>query len=176
MRSFLLSLTVVVLGCGGRGNTEAVTQPAQFALALPHRVVVHAGETTLVTLIAIGASDAVSFTVSGIPSFASVQENTIRVAPARGDTAGDSTISVTATDGARSDSGTFVLTLANAAPTGLPRITFSAAGLIFNDWPTPSPLESSDAPLAFPAPARSDAPADDPDGDPVELLVEFRPA
>lgn len=176
MRARVLTLGLIAVACGGRQTSDPASQSTKFALALPDRIEVHASETVVISLVTIGASSAVTFTVSGLPPYATLQGHTIRATPQRGDAPGDTTVAVTATDGSRSDSGTFVLGLVNAAPewAGTPRIVFRTPGAAGYRFMESYPLESSDAPLLLKTKARIVAAASDADGDPVELVAELR--
>ena len=132
----------------------------------------------MVALVAVGASSAVTFTVDGLPSYATVDGNTIRATPQRTDSPGDTTVQVTATDGAHSDSGGFVLTLAHIAPAWAngPQLLVRTGGAMFCYLGyTSAPLGPSDAPLLLQGRTILDATASAADGGPVEMLAEFRP-
>jgi hypothetical protein len=185
MRTTLAKIMIAAaVGCGGKRAADPEPQPqasppvVKFALVLPDSLVVHAEETVVVALVAVGASGPISFTAEGLPPYAVVQDNTIRATPHRGDTPGETTVTVTATDGSRSDSGHFVLSLANASPawSGTPQVVYRTPRPSGYQLAPSYPLESSDAPLVLLTRAIIDAAATDPDGDPVELLVEFRAA
>jgi hypothetical protein len=165
---------VIAAGCGGRSDASTTPHP-KLALQLPDKVVVHAGETLIVTLVAIGASGSVTFQVSGLPPYATADGNTIRANPTRADAAGDNTVAVTASDGTGSDSGSFVLTLANAPPawTAAPVIANPTLGPSMWSWHPAVTLDDSDAPIVLQAKSRIEARASDADGDPVQLVAEL---
>src|SRR5438105_583512 len=125
MRLPLAALAVLALACGRQHSGGPQDGTQSFKLVLADRIAVHVGETNVITLLSVGASGAVSYDVKGLPPFASWSGSTIRVVPTRTDVPGDTTVTVTATDGAHSDSGTFIIGLADSPPSfdGAPQIT-----------------------------------------------------
>src|SRR5207253_1001881 len=117
-----------------------------------------------------------SYDVKGLPPFASWSGSTIRVVPTRTDVPGDTTVTVTATDGAHSDSGTFIIGLADSPPSfdGAPQITTwsSQSG---RDTATGLPVEATTTSLEVRGgPISVRARAADAEGDDVTLLAELR--
>lgn len=164
----------IAASCGGQPASRGPQDPVKLTLTLPDAVVVHAGETLIVTLIAIGGAGPVTFEVSGLPPYATATGNTIRAAPSRMDTAGDSTVTVTATDRATTDHGSFVLSLANASPVfSTAAISTTVPGPSTWFWTPAVTLDSTDAPVVLQAKARVQVVASDADLDPVRLLVKL---
>jgi hypothetical protein len=113
--NFVPAMLGAALACGGKPASSPESQSGRFALVLPERITVRVNETGIITLLAIGASGRVSYDVRGLPPFASAEGSTIRVTPGPG-AAGETTVTVTATDGAHSDSGSFILSVTELAP------------------------------------------------------------
>lgn len=83
MRPVLLLLaTAIAVGCGGtQPSASHLPGPQRLALQLPQRVSAAARETTVIVLLVVGTEGPLTFAVEGLPAFASIEDNVIRVMP-----------------------------------------------------------------------------------------------
>jgi len=109
MRVGVPVVALMIAACDG--ESAGLQQQRQFALEVPQRVEVRSGETTVVALLAVGASGQVSYGADGLPPFAVLDGSTLRISPRPWDPQGEWTVTVTANDGSASASATFTLAL-----------------------------------------------------------------
>ena len=179
----VVAMVATALACGGKSSTAPALQTQGFTLVLPERISVRRSETAVIVLVAIGASGQISYQVQGLPPFPSVDGNTIRVTPGPTDPSGDTTVTVTATDGEQADSGSFILTVDGATgigvdPTNRPpgfADIMELKGTLDSSYPTTAQMIGGSSLIRVRGDAFLWCGFRDLDGDKVQMLAEVRP-
>jgi hypothetical protein len=113
----VLSLLVVMLGCGTDDGNSAGDQTFALAIEDGRQVTAPAGSTTYVFLTALGSNgQAVAFAVENLPTFVTLSGDYMAIAP-KSEDVGQYEVVVTASAGASSDTKRLVIVVqSNADP------------------------------------------------------------
>jgi len=115
---FSLLVFLAMIDCGGTAAQKSAPNTTLHMELDADHVEVQAGQTLLVQLVVVGASNRpVSIASRDLPAFATIQDHILRLAPQRADS-GDYRITLTATAGADSATATLLVSVlrANTAP------------------------------------------------------------
>jgi hypothetical protein len=164
-----------ITGCGGSSPGEEGRQTEEFALANLPLISLQEGEKQRILLTALGADgESVTFSLHGAPSYATIDESLLTLAPVAGD-AGDATFTVEASTGKKTASSTLTVRVRPlpATPNLAPRIStpwvFNPDGsaILWRSQPPPAGYFSKGMPTL-------QGVLEDPDEEAVRLLVEVR--